>query len=447
MGRLGTETAFEVLARAKALEAQGKEIIHLEIGEPDFDTPQYITDAACDALHKGYTHYTPAPGLLELRDAIAQDATKRRGVRFAPENIVVTPGGKPIMFYAIMALVDQGDEVIYPNPGFPIYESMIEFVGGKAVPIQLEETRDFSLDAAKLCELITPRTRMIILNSPQNPTGGVLSRADLEAIASAVRQHPDLVVLSDEIYSRMLYDGEHVSIASLPGMRDRTIVLDGFSKIYAMTGWRLGYGLFPAELAPAVSRLMTNSNSCTAAFTQMAGVVALTGPQQPSEDMVAEFHRRRDRIVHGLNAITGITCRMPRGAFYAFPNITGTGLTSRQAADLLLSEAGVAVLAGTAFGTFGEGYIRLSYANSVENIEKALRRIQATLAAHTRSSKRAATVAKGAPAKPRAKNGASAGASTKAKAASSASAVPATKAPKAGTARKKASDAPEPAKA
>ncbi|HEV2405679.1 MAG TPA: aminotransferase class I/II-fold pyridoxal phosphate-dependent enzyme, partial [Ktedonobacterales bacterium] len=318
MDQLGTETAFEVLVRAKALEAQGRDIIHLEIGEPDFDTPADVTEAACAALHAGATHYTPAPGIPALREAIAADATARRGVSFAPENVVVTPGGKPIMFFSILALVDTGDEVIYPNPGFPIYESMIQFVGGVPMPIPLEEARDFSLDAQRLCEMITPKTRMIILNSPHNPTGGVLSRADVAAIADAVQRHPDLVVLSDEIYSRMLYSGEHTSIASLPGMRERTIVLDGFSKIYAMTGWRLGYGLFPEEIAPAVARLMTNSNSCTAAFTQLAGVAALTGSQAPSEAMVAEFHRRRDVIVNGLNQIPGLRCNMPAGAFYAF---------------------------------------------------------------------------------------------------------------------------------
>ena len=379
MGLLGTETAFEVLVRAKALEAQGRDVVHLEIGEPDFDTPMHITEAACDALHEGYTHYTPAPGMPELREAIARDATERRGIAFTPDEVVVTPGGKPIMFFGLMSLVDPGEEVIYPNPGFPIYESMIQFSGGKPVPIPLEESRDFTLDVQRLCDSITPRTRMIILNSPHNPTGGVLTRADLEAIAEAVQKHPNLLVLSDEIYSRMIYEGEHTSIATLPGMREHTIILDGFSKIYAMTGWRLGYGLFPPDLAPSIARLMTNSNSCTAAFTQMAGVAALTGSQQPSEEMVEEFRRRREVIVAGLNDIPGLTCRMPHGAFYVFPNITGTGMSSREVADLLLQEAGVATLAGTSFGAFGEGYIRLSYANSIENIQKALDRIKATL--------------------------------------------------------------------
>jgi aspartate/methionine/tyrosine aminotransferase len=380
MGQLGTETAFEVLARAKALEAQGKEIIHLEIGEPDFTTPAYIIEAARKALADGYTHYTPAPGIPELRAAIAQDATARRGIAFAPDEVVVTPGGKPVMFFSILALCEEGDEVIYPNPGFPIYESMIQFVGARAVPAQIEEARGFSLDVDKLCDAVNERTRLIVLNSPHNPTGGVLSRSDLEQIAATVLKYPDLMVLSDEIYSRMLYSGEHVSIATLPSMRERTIVLDGFSKIYAMTGWRLGYGLFPREMVPAITRLMTNSNSCTATFTQMAGVVALTGSQQPSEEMVAEFHKRRDVIVAGLNDIPGMTCATPGGAFYAFPNITGTGLSSRELADALLNEAGVAVLAGTAFGAFGEGYIRLSYANSIEQIERALTQIKGWLA-------------------------------------------------------------------
>ncbi|MEO7002300.1 MAG: pyridoxal phosphate-dependent aminotransferase [Ktedonobacterales bacterium] len=379
MGRLGTETAFEVLARARALEAQGRTVVHLEIGEPDFPTPEHIVEAGCKALRDGHTHYTAAPGIIELREAIAQDASVRRGLDFTPDEVVVTPGGKPIMFYSILALVDEGDEVIYPNPGFPIYESMIRFVGAKPVPIQFDEQRDFALDVDTLCAAITPRTRMIILNSPHNPTGGMIGRADLERIADAVRPHPDLMILSDEIYSRMIYGGEHVSIATLPEMRERTIVLDGFSKIYAMTGWRLGYGIMPRELAPRVTQLLINSASCTAAATQIAGVAALTGPQDAAEAMVAEFHRRRDLIVSGLNEIEGLTCQTPQGAFYAFPNITATGLTSREIADLLLIEAGVAGLAGTSFGAFGEGYIRLSYANSAEQLAEALRRIKTLL--------------------------------------------------------------------
>ena len=386
MSRLGTETAFEVLARAKALEAQGREVIHLEIGEPDFDTPEAIIEAGCDALRHGATHYTPSAGIPELREAIARDASARKGISYTADDVVVTPGGKPVMFFTLLALVDEGDEVIYPNPGFPIYESMIDFAGGAAVPIQLEEARDFSLDVEKLCALVNERTRLIILNSPHNPTGGILTRAELEVIAETVQRFPDLYVLSDEIYSRMIYEGGHTSIAALPGMRERTIVLDGFSKIYAMTGWRLGYGLFPSELAPAIARLMTNSNSCTNAATQLAGVAALTGPQSDAEAMVAAFKRRRDLVARGLNDIPGITCKQPHGAFYVFPNITGVGMTSREVADLLLYEGGVATLAGTAFGRFGEGYLRLSYANSTENLERALERISATLAARLATS-------------------------------------------------------------
>lgn len=379
MSRLGTETAFEVLARARALEAEGKHIVHLEIGEPDFDTPSNVIDTACDALRHSETHYTPSAGIPALREAIAADATKRRGVPFSPSEVVVTPGGKPIIFFTIMALVNAGEEVIYPNPGFPIYESMINFVGAKAVPVGLQEERDFALDIDQLVARITDKTRLVIINTPHNPTGGCLTRADLEKIAGAVLAHPDVMVMSDEIYSRMIYDGEHVSIASLPGMRERTIILDGFSKIYAMTGWRLGYGIMPEALAQQVARLMTNSNSCTATFTQLAGVAALTGPQTAAEEMVAEFRQRRDLVVTGLNQIPGITCRMPPGAFYAFPNITATGMSSRQMADLLLYEGHVATLAGTSFGAFGEGYLRLSYANSQDQLRLALDRIKATV--------------------------------------------------------------------
>ncbi len=379
MARLGTETAFEVLARARALEAQGRQIVHLEIGEPDFDTPANVIEIACDALHGSQTHYTPSAGMPALREAIATDATARRGVAFDPAEVVVTPGGKPIIFYAMLALVNAGDEVIYPNPGFPIYESMIDFVGGRALPVPLEEARDFSIDVERLCGMITDKTRLIILNSPHNPTGSTLARADLEAIAAAVLDHPDLLVLSDEIYSRMIYDGEHVSIASLPGMQERTIILDGFSKIYAMTGWRLGYGIMPAALAQQFATLMTNSNSCTATFTQLAGVEALTGPQEASAAMVAEFRRRRDVVVAGLNAIDGVTCRVPHGAFYVFPNISATGLTSAEVADRLLREGGVATLAGTAFGAYGEGYLRLSYANSLDQLNLAIERMSAMM--------------------------------------------------------------------
>jgi len=378
MSRLGTETAFEVLARAKALEAQGREIIHLEIGEPDFDTPAHIKAAAVRALEEGWTHYTPAAGIPALREAIADYIRRTRGIPVGPEHVVVVPGGKPIMFFAILALVEEGDEVIYPNPGFPIYESMIRFVGARPVPLRLRMENEFRVDVEELTRLITPRTRMLILNSPANPTGGVLTREDLEAIAELCLKH-NLVVLSDEIYSRILYEGEHISIASFPGMLERTIILDGFSKTYAMTGWRLGYGVMPEPLAEAVTRLMINSNSCTAAFTQIAGIAALTGPQDDVDRMVAAFRERREVMVEGLNRLPGFRCLKPKGAFYAFPNIEGTGMSSRELAHYLLEEAGVAVLSGTAFGEYGEGFLRLSFANSIENIQKALERIEKAL--------------------------------------------------------------------
>lgn len=374
MSRLGTETAFDVLARARALEAQGRDIIHLEIGEPDFDTPRHIVDAAIQALRDGYTHYTPSAGLLALREAIAEYVSRTRHIPVNPSQVVVTPGGKPIMFFAILALCEEGDEVIYPNPGFPIYESMINFVGATPVPLRLRMDREFSFSADELADLITPRTKLIILNSPANPTGGVLSQADLAAIAALV-QDRDLMILSDEIYSRILYDGEFASIASFPGMAERTIILDGFSKTYAMTGWRLGYGVMPTELATHITKLMTNSNSCTNAATQMAGIQALRGPQDDVDRMVAAFRERRDVIVEGLNAIPGFRCLKPRGAFYAFPNIENTGLRAKALEELLLEKAGVATLSGTSFGAYGEGFLRLSYANSVENIRRALERI------------------------------------------------------------------------
>lgn len=374
MHRLGTETAFEVLARAKALEAQGRDIIHLEIGEPDFDTPRHIVDTAIQALRDGYTHYTPSAGLPALREAIAEYVSRTRHIPVNPSQVVVTPGGKPIMFFAILALCEEGDEVIYPNPGFPIYESMINFVGATPVPLRLRMDREFSFSADELADLITPRTKLIILNSPANPTGGVLSQADLAAIAALV-QDRDLMILSDEIYSRILYDGEFASIASFPGMAERTIILDGFSKTYAMTGWRLGYGIMPTDLATYITKLMTNSNSCTNAATQMAGIQALRGPQDDVDRMVAAFRERREVIVDGLNALPGFRCLKPRGAFYAFPNIEGTGLRSKALEELLLEKAGVATLSGTSFGAYGEGFLRLSYANSVENIRRALERI------------------------------------------------------------------------
>jgi aspartate aminotransferase len=374
MSRLGTESAFEVLARAKALEAQGRHVIHLEIGEPDFATPEAVVEAGVRALREGYTHYTPSPGIAPLREAVAAEMMRTRGLAVSPEQVVVTPGAKPILFFVLLALVDHGDEVICPDPGFPIYESMIRYAGGVVVPAALPEDNSFRLDFETLHRAVTPRTKLIILNSPANPTGGVLDQEDLRRIAEVVVEH-DIFVLADEIYSRLIYDGEHHSIAGFPGMAERTIILDGFSKTYAMTGWRLGYGVMPLGLVPHISRLMVNSNSCTAGFTQLAGVEALTGDQTSVDRMRAEFRRRRDVIVAGLNALPGVRCAMPNGAFYAFPNITATGLTAKDLADRLLNEAGVATLAGTSFGPAGEGYLRLSYANSVENIQEALARM------------------------------------------------------------------------
>jgi aspartate/methionine/tyrosine aminotransferase len=374
MSRLGTETAFEVLNKARALERQGRSIIHLEIGEPDFDTPANVVEAGVDALHKGWTHYGPSAGLPELRQTIADYVSRTRGVKVASEEVVVVPGGKPIIFFTILALIDEGDEVIYPNPGFPIYESMIHYVGGKAVPIHLREERDFSLDVNELGPLITDRTRLIILNSPHNPTGGVMQRNDVEQVARIIGDR-NILVLSDEIYSRLLFEGEHFSIMSVPGMQERTILLDGFSKTYAMTGWRMGYGVMRPDLAAHITRLMTNSNSCTASFTQIAGIEALRGDQSSVDQMCAEFKRRRDVVVAGLNKIKGVSCRMPKGAFYVFPNITKTGWKSKPLADALLEQAGVAALSGTAFGDFGEGYLRFSVANSLENLQQALERI------------------------------------------------------------------------
>src|SRR5262245_4908577 len=374
MSRLGTETAFEVLDRARALERQGRDIVHLEIGEPDFDTPGNVVEAAVGALHKGWTHYGPSAGLPELRQAIADYVSRTRGVPVTTDEVVVVPGGKPVIFFSILALADVGDEVIYPNPGFPIYESMINYVGARAVPIQLREERDFGLDVKELTSLINDRTRLIILNSPQNPTGGVLPRKDIHEIADAIGDR-NIMVLSDEIYSRLIFEGEHFSIMSIPGFKDRTILLDGFSKTYAMTGWRMGYGVMRADLAAHMTRLMTNSNSCTASFTQIAGVEALRGDQSSVDHMRDEFKRRRDAFVAGLNKIKGFSCRMPKGAFYAFPNVTATGWPSKKLANVLLEEAGVACLSGTAFGDFGEGYLRFSVANSLENLNNALDRI------------------------------------------------------------------------
>jgi len=374
MTRLGTETAFEVLVKAKALEAKGRDIIHLEIGEPDFDTPPNIIDAGCDALHRGFTHYGPSAGLMELREVIAQHVSETRRVNVTPDEVVVVPGGKPIIFFSILTLAEAGDEIIYPNPGFPIYESMINYVDAKAVPIRLREELDFRLDVGELASLINDRTKLIILNSPQNPTGGVLEKDDIDRIARAIADR-NIMVLSDEIYSRLIFEGEEHSIMSVDGMKERTILLDGFSKTYAMTGWRMGYGVMRTDLAAHIARLMTNSASCTASFTQIAGVEALGGPQDLVDQMRIEFQKRRDVMVGGLNKIKGFSCRLPRGAFYVFPNITQTGWPSKKLADALLDDVGVAALSGTAFGAFGEGYLRFSVANSIDHIEQALDRI------------------------------------------------------------------------
>lgn len=379
MQRLGTETAFEVLAKARALEAQGKNIVHLQIGEPDFDTPVNIRNAAKKALDDGFTHYSSSAGLIQAREAIAKHVTETRGFKVNPDMVVITPGGKPIMNFVITACVDEDDEVIYPNPGYPIYESVIEFIGAKAVPLPLKEERGFAFDLEDLRKLITPKTRMLILNSPQNPTGGILGRDLLKGIAELAIKH-DLIVLSDEIYARIMYGNvEHVSIASFPGMPERTILLDGFSKIFSMTGWRLGYGIMNEALAKLVAKLQINVTSCAASFTQIAGIEAITGPQEPMAKMVGEFQKRRDFIVDGLNRLPGFSCHRPDGAFYVFPNITKTGMKSKELADMLLYEAGVACLSGTAFGRYGEGYLRFSYANSIPMIEEGLRRIERVL--------------------------------------------------------------------
>ena len=375
MASIGTETAFEAAARARALEATGRSVIHLEIGEPDFDTPANVREAAKRALDDGWTHYGPPLGLPALREAIAADATARKGFAATPDRVVVTPGAKPIMFYAIETLVEPGVEVIFPDPGFPIYESMTRFCGGTPVRLPIRQELDFRIDLDELERLITPRTRLLILNSPANPTGGVFTRADVERIGELVLGH-DMVVLADEIYGRIVYEGEHVSLASLPGLAERTIVLDGFSKTYAMTGWRLGYAIVPEPLLAPFSRLIINSVSCTSSFSQLAAVEALTGPQDTVEAMVEEFRARRSLVVDGLNAIPGISCRLPAGAFYAFPDISATGLDGSVFADRLLDETGVCVLAGTAFGEVGRDHIRISYANSRENLAEALQRIR-----------------------------------------------------------------------
>ena len=375
MSRLGTETAFEVLAKAKILEAEGVDVIHLEIGEPDFDTPENVINAGSTALLSGYTRYGPSPGLSELRDKIADEISSTRKIPVSSENVVVTPGGKPIIFFCVLALIEPGDEVLYPNPGFPIYESMINFAGGTPVPMKLHEELDFSFDIDEVINQVTDNTKMIIINSPNNPCGSVIPNSDLEALAR-VAIDKDLIILSDEIYSRYLYEGSHQSITKFPGLQERTVILDGFSKTYAMTGWRIGYGIMPIPLVEPISRLMTNSVSCTASFTQIAAIEALTGSQEEANKMVLEFKNRRNTIVNGLNQINGISCKIPKGAFYVFPNIKGTGLSSKTFADDLLQKAGVASLNGESFGEFGKDYIRLSFANSTENILEALNRIE-----------------------------------------------------------------------
>ena len=380
MDHIGTETAFEAAARARALAATGRDVIHLHLGEPDFDTPPNIVEAAARALADGQTHYAPPPGVPAFREAIAADFSRRRGVEVTPDRVVVTPGAKPVMAYLMMALVGPGDEVIVPDPGFPIYESMTRFMGATPVPIPLRPERDFRLDLDELRSLITPRTRLLVFNSPQNPTGAVMTRSDIEGIAAIAMAH-DLVVLADEIYSRILYEGEHVSILSVEGMEERTVVLDGLSKTYAMTGWRLGWGILPKPLVPVFERLLINTVSCTATYAQYAGAEALTGPQDAVEAMVRELRARRELIVAGLNALPGVTAPMPHGAFYAFPDVSGTGLTGRTFADRMLMEAGVSLLSGTAFGQQGVNSLRVSYANSQPNLRVALTRMTDFLAA------------------------------------------------------------------
>jgi aspartate aminotransferase len=375
MNRISIETAFEVLVRARALEAQGRSIVHLEIGEPDFETPRHVIDAAKLALDQGWTHYGSTQGQPELRDAIAAHVSRTRGIAVDGANVCVVPGGKPILFFPMLALIEAGDEVMYPNPGFPIYESMIRFLGGVPVPMPLLEERGFSFDLNQFRDKLSDKTKLVILNSPQNPTGGVIPPEDLKAIAEMLRER-DVMVLSDEIYSHIYYNAAPVSITTFPGMLEKTILLDGFSKTYAMTGWRLGYGVMPSFLVEAVNKLMVNSNSCTASFTQRAGIAALNGPQDEVEAMMAEFRRRRGAFCAALNTLPGFRCALPEGAFYAFPNIQGTGISSKQLADRLLTEAGVACLSGTAFGEYGEGFLRFSYANSLENLLEAVERIR-----------------------------------------------------------------------
>jgi aspartate aminotransferase len=378
MSRLGTESAFEVLARARALEAQGRKIIHLEIGEPDFDTPAHIVEAAVEALRSGFTHYVPAPGLPEVREAVAAWLSRTGRLETTPDRVIVTPGAKPIMWNLMLATCQEGDEVIYPDPGFPMYESIARFTGAEPVPLPLREENGFRPDPDELASLVTHRTRLLVLNTPHNPCGSALTREDCEAIAEICMRN-DLLVLADEVYWAIRYDGSHVSILDIDGMADRTILLDGWSKTYAMTGWRLGFGVFPPPLVEPISRLIINSVSCTSAFSQRAAIAALTGPWEPAEQMIAEFRQRRDVIVEGLNAIEGITCVQPRGAFYVFPSVKAFGIPSQRIEEHLLQRAGVAALSGTAFGRYGEGYLRFSYANSVEAIREALEAVAAVL--------------------------------------------------------------------
>ena len=382
MNNLGTETAFEVLAKAKALESQGKNIIHLEIGEPDFDTPSNIIKAAQNALSNGYTHYGPSPGLMEVRERIAQEVSETRNISVSANNVVITPGAKPIMFFAMLALIDEGDEVIYPNPGFPIYESMINFVGGIPVPMKLLASNNFEIDLNDIVDQISPKTKLMIINSPNNPCGSVKSKEDLTTLANLAKKN-DFTILTDEVYRRFLYEGEYFSPVSVPGMTERTIILDGFSKTYSMTGWRAGFGVMPENLVEPISRLSTNSVSCTASFTQIATLEAMNGPQEEPMRMVDEFKKRRDVIVNGLNSIPGIECPMPGGAFYVFPSIEGTGMSSKQFANDLLEKHGVACLAGESFGEYGKGCIRFSFANSMENLNEALDRINSFVIANS----------------------------------------------------------------
>jgi aspartate/methionine/tyrosine aminotransferase len=383
MSRIGTESAFEVLVKARALEKQGKNIVHLEIGEPDFPTPAHIIEAGKHALDEGWTKYGPTAGFPELRESIAAYISRTRGIQVDADNVCVVPGGKPVMFYSMLALLEPGDEVIYPNPSFPIYESIINFLGAKPVPVPLIESRGFSFDLNALRDGLSNKTKMVILNSPANPTGGVMPREDIVQIAAMLRER-DVMILTDEIYSRIYYESEPLSIASFEGMLEKSIILDGFSKTYSMTGWRMGYGVMPHWLAKAVNLLAVNCNSCTASFTQRAGIAALEGPQDAVTAMVAEFRRRRDAMVKGFNEIPGWKCTLPAGAFYAFPNISGTGMPVREMANFLLNEAGVACLWGTAFGAYGDGYLRFSYANSLPNIQEAVDRIKQVSARWTK---------------------------------------------------------------